>query len=202
MNDMKATFLLTIDMGNDAMRTHAHVAHALREVAGRLDLGHTDGHVRDANGNTCGAFESTFRELVITSKEREDDQDDASYTYEDDGTRVMYDDSDLIDEITVDILGYVPEGEDKDLEAKARKYAKDHVASCRRYLTYEDAYRVEVSRREGMCDLVNFVEACDLDEAVENIDSSLTTSRVIDARRADVAQDLEEFVYLALDAIL
>ena len=113
-----------------------------------------------------------------------------------------HDDSDLIDEITVDILGYVPEGEDKDLEAKARKYAKDHVASCRRYLTYEDAYRVEVSRREGMCDLVNFVEACDLDEAVENIDSSLTTSRVIDARRADVAQDLEEFVYLALDAIL
>lgn len=58
-----SSFTLTIELGNDAMRNGSDLAHALHEVAGRLDgtmavdLPGTEGRIRDENGNTVGRWE-------------------------------------------------------------------------------------------------------------------------------------------------
>lgn len=58
-------FMLSIDLGNAAMRQRDQVAAALRAVADRLDAeadrGNDDratseGNIRDANGNTVGGW--------------------------------------------------------------------------------------------------------------------------------------------------
>jgi hypothetical protein len=56
------TFILHIDLGNDAMQTGLDVANALRGVADKLtddDLAEADaydrsGNIRDTNGNKVG----------------------------------------------------------------------------------------------------------------------------------------------------
>lgn len=50
-------FLIEIDIGNDAMQGAPDIVDALREVIGRIEMGHTlFGKVSDANGNKCGKF--------------------------------------------------------------------------------------------------------------------------------------------------
>lgn len=49
-------FTMKIELGNDSMRTHRHVAQALRVVADRLLRADTTGSIRDDNGNTVGRF--------------------------------------------------------------------------------------------------------------------------------------------------
>lgn len=49
-------FTLTVALGNDVMQEPAEVAHALREVAEKLEDGQLSGVIQDANGNTVGAF--------------------------------------------------------------------------------------------------------------------------------------------------
>lgn len=53
-------FILTIELGNDAMQTYQDVHDALRKVADFVsaDPGDT-GNVRDANGNTVGKWSVT-----------------------------------------------------------------------------------------------------------------------------------------------
>lgn len=54
------TFTLTIDLGNDAMRTAADVADALEAVAARVRADGLQAHaqsIRDANGNRVGSWE-------------------------------------------------------------------------------------------------------------------------------------------------
>jgi hypothetical protein len=64
------TFQLTIELGNDAMRTGSDIAGALGQVATRLthdeftgaDLGpdaEASGRIRDENGNTVGTWSVT-----------------------------------------------------------------------------------------------------------------------------------------------
>ena len=57
---MTAQFKLKITLGNDAMRTGEDIAHALQEVADRVEQ-HDDtaGRIFDANGNTVGKWEVT-----------------------------------------------------------------------------------------------------------------------------------------------
>ena len=60
------TFTLTIELGNDAMKSPRHVAKALKEVAARLnadgfgqergDSGYFTESIRDVNGNTVGNY--------------------------------------------------------------------------------------------------------------------------------------------------
>ena len=51
-------FTLSIDMGNDAMRTPVDLANALADVAHKLEnWGRDQGSVYDANGNKVGSFE-------------------------------------------------------------------------------------------------------------------------------------------------
>jgi len=50
-------FALEIEMGNEAMRTRAHLATALREAAKQVAVdgrAGSDGIIRDINGNTVG----------------------------------------------------------------------------------------------------------------------------------------------------
>lgn len=49
-------FVLTIELGNDAMQTPEDVAHALGAVAIKLQHGTLSGNVRDWNGQTVGTF--------------------------------------------------------------------------------------------------------------------------------------------------
>ena len=51
-----STFKLTIELGNDAMRTHKHVARALRAVANSVADGEISHVIRDDNGNTVGQW--------------------------------------------------------------------------------------------------------------------------------------------------
>jgi hypothetical protein len=53
---MPSTFTLNIDLGNDAMQSGPDVADALRDVADRVEQGHTFGKIIDGNGNTVGEF--------------------------------------------------------------------------------------------------------------------------------------------------
>lgn len=51
------SFSLDIDLGNAAMQDAADVAHALRDVADRLDgSAGTDGPIHDDNGNRVGGW--------------------------------------------------------------------------------------------------------------------------------------------------
>ncbi len=56
---MEDTFVLKIQLGNEAMQSKSHIAAALRELA--FDLENLDrerfGIVRDENGNTVGQWE-------------------------------------------------------------------------------------------------------------------------------------------------
>ena len=49
-------FTLTIELGNDAMRSKRDVAKALEVVADRLRSQVAEGKIRDVNGNTVGSF--------------------------------------------------------------------------------------------------------------------------------------------------
>lgn len=49
-------FKLSIELGNAAMQTPEDVAHALHEVIVALDVGRTEGKIRDENGNTVGTW--------------------------------------------------------------------------------------------------------------------------------------------------
>jgi hypothetical protein len=54
---MPDKFILTIELGNDAMQTEMDIANALREIASRITLTGKDGGViRDENGNTVGSW--------------------------------------------------------------------------------------------------------------------------------------------------
>lgn len=57
------TFLLAIELGNDAMRLRAHVATALEEIAARLRNHRTvkEGRIGDANGNRVGQWAFLLR---------------------------------------------------------------------------------------------------------------------------------------------
>jgi len=61
-------FILTIEMGNDAMTTLEDVAAALLSVANKLDNGRSGGKIMDANGNVVGTFE-----FVDTSDDSDED---------------------------------------------------------------------------------------------------------------------------------
>jgi hypothetical protein len=57
-----ATFKLTIEMGNEAMRTYADIANATKRIF--ADFSHNDslledngGRIYDANGNKVGTWE-------------------------------------------------------------------------------------------------------------------------------------------------
>ena len=55
-------FVLTIQLGNDAMQTGEDVARALRETATLIDYGGVfsipdGGRIYDENGNTIGSWE-------------------------------------------------------------------------------------------------------------------------------------------------
>lgn len=51
-------FTLTIQLGNDAMRSGPDVAAALRAVADRIEHElEARGPIRDANGNTVGEYQ-------------------------------------------------------------------------------------------------------------------------------------------------
>lgn len=54
---MEGTFTLTVEMGNDAMRTPVDLADAVAAVARRVAVGERVGDVRDLNGNTVGNYE-------------------------------------------------------------------------------------------------------------------------------------------------
>jgi hypothetical protein len=59
---MNGKFTLTIELGNDAMRSEAHVVKALQEVAKTIRQSpHTvkneGGRIRDINGNTVGSWQ-------------------------------------------------------------------------------------------------------------------------------------------------
>ena len=54
------TITITINLGNDAMQSESDVAHALRELAKRIDakgLGYVT-KVMDANGQSVGTVET------------------------------------------------------------------------------------------------------------------------------------------------
>jgi hypothetical protein len=64
-------FILSIDLGNDAMSTDADIADALNEVIDRLDRHHGDveniqGSIKDIDGNTVGSYKvlSTERDFM------------------------------------------------------------------------------------------------------------------------------------------
>ena len=52
-------FTLRIETENDAFACGAdfQVARLLRQCAARVEAGHTEGNLRDSNGNTVGRFE-------------------------------------------------------------------------------------------------------------------------------------------------
>lgn len=56
---MPDTFVLRIELGNDAMQTPADIAAALRKLANDLERGFSTryGTLRDVNGNTVGSWE-------------------------------------------------------------------------------------------------------------------------------------------------
>ena len=55
---MNGKFILTIELGNDAMKSRKHVANALREVAKTiLENKDPEKKIRDLNGNTVGKWE-------------------------------------------------------------------------------------------------------------------------------------------------
>ncbi len=49
-------FTLTIELGNDAMRTRADVGRALAQLARSPRFSGDEGKIRDENGNTVGSW--------------------------------------------------------------------------------------------------------------------------------------------------
>jgi Ran GTPase-activating protein (RanGAP) involved in mRNA processing and transport len=78
-NTMRAEFTLTIEMGNDAMRTYGDIAQATRllfsDFANRGDelLQDGSGRIYDANGNKVGTWSS---DEVEPEEEEETDEDE------------------------------------------------------------------------------------------------------------------------------
>lgn len=66
---MKADrFILTLDLGNDAMRFWSDISRALRQVADHVDSGSEEdvlsgdsNSIRDANGNRVGNWKTIHR---------------------------------------------------------------------------------------------------------------------------------------------
>lgn len=63
MDDDASRFVLTLQLGNDAMRKWSDIAHMLRRVADALDEPHADAPqdkdgdaIRDVNGNRVGGW--------------------------------------------------------------------------------------------------------------------------------------------------
>jgi hypothetical protein len=56
---MTGKFILEIELGNSEMRTHEHLAGALRVLAKAVNDGEkaVEGRLRDVNGNTVGRWE-------------------------------------------------------------------------------------------------------------------------------------------------
>ena len=55
-------FILKINLGNDAMCTHIHVARALKEISDRFNYSSEDypkGKIFDVNGNAVGSWQVT-----------------------------------------------------------------------------------------------------------------------------------------------
>lgn len=52
-------FTLTIELGNDAMKSPEDIADALRKAASHIQAGYGNGSVRDLNGNTVGSYDIT-----------------------------------------------------------------------------------------------------------------------------------------------
>jgi cytochrome c-type biogenesis protein CcmH/NrfF len=50
-------FVLTINIGNDAMQSNLDIALALREVADRVEEGQNTGKIQDYNGNKVGRYD-------------------------------------------------------------------------------------------------------------------------------------------------
>lgn len=50
-------FVLTINIGNDAMQSNHDIAQALREVADSVEEGHNMGKIHDYNGNRVGRYD-------------------------------------------------------------------------------------------------------------------------------------------------
>lgn len=57
---MSKRFELCVELDNDAMRTQAHVADALYNLAIRMRMGGVKmsdgGKIKDTNGNSCGEY--------------------------------------------------------------------------------------------------------------------------------------------------
>jgi len=51
-----STFYVEIEMGNAAMLDSTDIRYALRSVNSKLFDGHTNGNIRDINGNVVGKF--------------------------------------------------------------------------------------------------------------------------------------------------
>lgn len=56
---MHGKFTMTIEMGNDSMKTKSAVARTLISVGNRIwkDTTETEGIIKDANGNRVGTWE-------------------------------------------------------------------------------------------------------------------------------------------------
>lgn len=55
---MTGRLVLRIELGNDAMQTREQLSRAIRHVATRMTIAeHTEGRIRDENGNTVGDWE-------------------------------------------------------------------------------------------------------------------------------------------------
>jgi len=52
-----SSFVLKIELGDDAMRSYNDVARALRSTAHKVDEGRSYGKIMDDNGNSVGEFE-------------------------------------------------------------------------------------------------------------------------------------------------
>ena len=57
--EMTGTFMVSIQLGNDAMQSARDIADALRVVANRVEDGVIHGKVMDVNGNWVGSFSSS-----------------------------------------------------------------------------------------------------------------------------------------------
>lgn len=53
---MTGRFMVTINLGNDAMREPEHIAEMLDRVAQAVRGGMTEGPLRDLNGNRVGFY--------------------------------------------------------------------------------------------------------------------------------------------------
>lgn len=59
---MEGKFVLTINLGNEAMQTPGDIAYALTRAAQDVQSGYGAGRVWDVFGNTVGSFDITEEE--------------------------------------------------------------------------------------------------------------------------------------------